>query len=373
MAKSTNSSDLPEAELEPQEEILDGLAYLRQCKEQKRGYGVVVGSTRKARKQLIDEFACSVADRHVARLSHPTNSVRSFFHDLLLHLGLEYDEYSEPDIEDLLKLLTLFLSHEAKNGYPAVVIVEELQSFGPRVIDALLRLSQVQEKGEVIILICLTGNHVVNRMLDSEGMSGVATMTRDRFDLDANGTRIMESIQPASPEIEDSGLIANEREPVLDPKIEPVSEITVSLDGKTIGRFPVDQERMLIGRSKHNDVPIMSRFVSRHHALLINLPEGACLIDLKSSNGTTVNSVPVRYCTLNHGDVISIGNYRLFYENLAQPADAPIELADEEGFCDTVVMRSGLGIGLLAMEANAAETRSEDDAARPGIKKSSNS
>ncbi len=369
MTRSTYSRNLPEAEPESPEEILDGLAYLQQCKEQKCGFGVVLGSTRKARKRLIDQFACSIADRHVARVSQPTNSVRSFFHDLLLHLGLEHDEFSEPDIEDLLKLLSLFLDHEAKNGQPAVIIVEELQFFGPRVIDALLRLAQVQKKSKAIILICLTGDNIVNRILDSEGMSGVATMTRDRYDLDANGTRIMESIRQADPGAQESGLIANEREPVLDPRIEPVSEITVSLDGKTIGRFPIDQERMLIGRSKHNDVPIMSRFVSRHHALLINLPEGACLIDLKSSNGTTVNSVPIRYCTLNHGDIISIGNYRLFYENLAQSADAPIEPSDDDGFCDTIIMRSGLGIGLLAREANAAETQSED-ALSAGVKKS---
>ncbi len=330
MTIGNHSPDLTEEGFESPQGILDGLAYLRQCLAQKCGFGIIVGSTRQHRRKLIDAFADGIGDRQVVRLSQATDNIRDFLQDLLLRLGLEPDESCAPDFDDLLKLLTFFLRHEARQGHAVVIIVEELQAFGPRALDAIQILSRIRENGEKTAHICLAGTEAVHRILDSEGMSGIAALTRNRFELDADDAPIP-----------DAGIAGH-------PEIEPVAQIAVSLDGKILSRIPIDQDRMLIGRSKHSDVPIMSRFVSRYHALLVNLPNGTCLVDLKSANGTTVNSVQIRHCMLKHGDTISIGNYRLHYESIVQHGDREIEPSDEDGFSETVIMRSMAGIGLLS-------------------------
>jgi len=321
------------------EGILDGFAYLQQCLEQKHTFGIVVGSTAANRARLIDRFTAGIADRHIARVNTPTSSDRRFLEDLLLHLGLESYEPSDACVDDLLKLLTFFLGHEARRGQMTVIIVEEVHAFGPRVMDAIQLLAGIRENGVTAALIVLTGSDALHRVLDSEGMAAVAEKTRERFDLD-DATALTTLLPgPARPA---ESCTAELPEAQQDTTV----QISVSLYDQPVGRFPINQERLLIGRSKDADIPIMSRYVSRYHALLINLPEGAYLVDLKSSNGTTVNSVPIRFCALKHADVISIGNYRLRYENVAGHnwPDDP-DAAEGEDFTDTVIMRSALGIG----------------------------
>ncbi|MGH9173849.1 MAG: FHA domain-containing protein, partial [Vicinamibacterales bacterium] len=62
-----------------------------------------------------------------------------------------------------------------------------------------------------------------------------------------------------------------------------------------------------IGRALDNDVIIDSAEVSRHHAR-IEVRNGVYqIVDLDSTNGTTVNGAPANHTGLNHGDVISLG------------------------------------------------------------------
>lgn len=62
-----------------------------------------------------------------------------------------------------------------------------------------------------------------------------------------------------------------------------------------------------IGRALDNDVIIDSAEVSRHHAR-IEVHSGEYeIIDLGSTNGTTVNGSPANHTRLNHGDMIALG------------------------------------------------------------------
>jgi pSer/pThr/pTyr-binding forkhead associated (FHA) protein len=84
----------------------------------------------------------------------------------------------------------------------------------------------------------------------------------------------------------------------------------------------------------------VSRFVSRQHALLLRNPDGDWIVDLKSTNGTSVNSQLVRQRRLVHGDVISIGNHRLRYQNSAARPGVPEPTARADQLSETMVMRS---------------------------------
>lgn len=83
------------------------------------------------------------------------------------------------------------------------------------------------------------------------------------------------------------------------------------------GRRQVDlNERLVnIGRSRESDVIVDDRRVSRRHLELRWLAESArfLAVDLGSSGGTRLNGHPIKQCTLEAGDVISLGGYELIY------------------------------------------------------------
>ena len=79
--------------------------------------------------------------------------------------------------------------------------------------------------------------------------------------------------------------------------------------------LPLDwggQEReLLIGRHQACDVVLLDPSVSRQHARLIFRDGSWILLDLGSTNGTTVNGAPATRCELRPGDQVALGNERL--------------------------------------------------------------
>jgi hypothetical protein len=66
-----------------------------------------------------------------------------------------------------------------------------------------------------------------------------------------------------------------------------------------------------IGRSLAADVRLDDPTVSRRHALVVRQPEGVRLLDDRSLNGVFVNDMRVEGKTLEDGDEIIIGRYRV--------------------------------------------------------------
>jgi hypothetical protein len=181
-------------------------------------------------------------------------------------------------------------------------------------------------------LFVLTGNRALLRVLDSKGMSSVAALTRHPFD-------IASAADAGKPSV-----VSAEQQQFDGP------ELILSLNHATLRRIPIDGMRLLIGRGPHCDICIRSRFVSRQHALLIRNGDGDWLVDLKSTNGTSVNSQLVTQRRLMHGDIISLGNHQLQYLNpsgdLLDSAGAP----GHDQLSETIVMRS-LQSALTARDA----------------------
>jgi predicted component of type VI protein secretion system len=96
----------------------------------------------------------------------------------------------------------------------------------------------------------------------------------------------------------------------------PAAAPTLELlcNGKTHQEMSLDRPRLLIGRSDKNDLTIPSRYVSRHHILLVRHGTSTILIDLESTNGTLVNSTRVFNHVLADGDEISIDQQSLFVQ-----------------------------------------------------------
>jgi pSer/pThr/pTyr-binding forkhead associated (FHA) protein len=68
-----------------------------------------------------------------------------------------------------------------------------------------------------------------------------------------------------------------------------------------------------IGRGLAADLHLDESSVSRRHAMLVDRPSGARLLDDRSSNGTFVNGRRVVQADLQNGDVLVLGRVVLRY------------------------------------------------------------
>ena len=75
--------------------------------------------------------------------------------------------------------------------------------------------------------------------------------------------------------------------------------------------FPLDQGRHEIGRSPDAEIFLDDVTVSRSHAIVTRDESGVVIEDLGSLNGTYVNRRRVDKATLEDGDEVQIGKYRL--------------------------------------------------------------
>jgi pSer/pThr/pTyr-binding forkhead associated (FHA) protein len=68
-----------------------------------------------------------------------------------------------------------------------------------------------------------------------------------------------------------------------------------------------------IGRGLAADLHLDEKSVSRRHAMLVQRPSGARVLDDRSSNGTFVNGRRVVQADLHNGDVLLLGRVVLRY------------------------------------------------------------
>ena len=83
--------------------------------------------------------------------------------------------------------------------------------------------------------------------------------------------------------------------------------------GRSGETFPVDSERMRIGRSPDAEIFLDDVTASRNHALLVRRRDGLYIDDLGSLNGTYVNRKRIESHKLVDGDELQIGKYKLTY------------------------------------------------------------
>jgi len=76
-----------------------------------------------------------------------------------------------------------------------------------------------------------------------------------------------------------------------------------------------------IGRSLAADVRLDDPTISRRHALIVRGPDGVRLLDDRSLNGVFVNDERVEWRTLEDGDEIVVGRYRLHFAHLEPAAE----------------------------------------------------
>ena len=79
-------------------------------------------------------------------------------------------------------------------------------------------------------------------------------------------------------------------------------------------RFALRRGRTRIGSIADNDVVIDSEVVSRHHAEIRAGLKKIEIEDLRSTNGTLLNGVPIQVSPIQLGDRIRIGDVEMVFE-----------------------------------------------------------
>jgi anti-anti-sigma factor len=124
-------------------------------------------------------------------------------------------------------------------------------------------------------------------------------------------------------------------------------------------QYPIPSEGAIIGRRSDSDILIDDPSVSRRHAQILYRDGRYYLVDLGSSNGTTLNGRPVtRPAPLAEGDVLQLGGTRLTFTLRPQPARArqPVATgpaAPAEGQPMVIPLRSPEPAGAAAAPASA--------------------
>jgi len=106
-----------------------------------------------------------------------------------------------------------------------------------------------------------------------------------------------------------------------------------------------------IGRMSDNDIQIKDASVSAHHAKIVTFFKPTYIKDLLSTNGSYVNGKQIQEHTLEHGDVITIGQHHIIFDkgdgkvsgNEPEMTQS-LSLDDKEHVLKYAALRSGLSL-----------------------------
>jgi general secretion pathway protein A len=384
----------------------EALKVLRQTFAVRNGLSLLQGPTLSGKSTIIRHFVDALPDEAtIAVVDGKGLNTTGMLESILRQYGYVLDHSSASELLGMLRVIAvqLAVSHE-----PPILIIENAHALNPSAVRALCELAELDVRSHSALRIVLVSDIPLKPMIAAPAMKGLARRLTHDFHLRpmsrreaaeylyaklrAAGSIVPEFVFPAAacdelwrasggwPGILDRlALLSLARAhtlPVAAENIErPVlpqgtwdesvmmeaervlgappgpPKLFVSRDGQMLGEIAFERPRLLIGRSEHNDISIPSKFISRHHALLIRHGRATFLMDLNSTNGTFVNSRRVSNHVLIDEDVISVGHHRIKFNDPHATERGSLEGL---GFADTAIMKTLEDMRRLLAEENTA-------------------
>jgi pSer/pThr/pTyr-binding forkhead associated (FHA) protein len=138
-------------------------------------------------------------------------------------------------------------------------------------------------------------------------------------------------------------------------------KITLSHGNDVLKTIKVAEDGIIkIGRSNQNDLVLDESAVSALHAEIEPEPDGFYITDIQSKNGTFVDGELVISRKLNHGNIISIGNYTLkfeYKEDEKRPAKTSSSISEATLMLDTSTHRAKLAKSLSEIGESKKKTQ----------------
>jgi len=370
----------------------DAVKVLEKTCTSANGLTLLQGPTLSGKSTLVREFVDSLPDEcAVAVVDGKGLNTTALLEAVLRQFGYVLGR-SSPN--ELLAMLRVFAMQQAACHEPPLLVIENTHALKASALRVLCELADLKLRGTHALKIVLVSDRPLLTLVESPAMRSIAKRLTHDFHLRpmsndeamhylhaklrAAGSLVPEFVFPVSvctelwrasggwpgildrvallslaraetlpvpqEDVErpvlpqgtwnDTELLQAEQQPV-----EPAGPPTlyVSYDGETLKELTFDMPRLLIGRSEHNDVAITSKFISRHHALLVRNGSATFLMDLNSTNGTFVNSKRVSNHVLIHEDVVTVGHHRIKFNDPHATKRGSLEGLE---FADTAIMKT---------------------------------
>lgn len=341
----------------------DALRFLASALEQSNGVVLIKGPSGSGKTTIIKEqLSWSARDAAVAIIDGVHLSPRNLLSGMLTQFEVPHATQQE---EQLLQLLNNFLAQQTRAGQAPVLFIDDADRASPSALRLLNWLAALDTHSAFALRIVLTGKSRLDSMLQSDSLRNLARRHPSAYSLNplsaqeaviylrtrhlaANGKdtstafslKVCEKLHELSGgwpgELNRCAMLAMERLTDLE-SAKPVPRLIVTRDGEHIEDIELTERQHLIGRNELADIIIEDSYVSKMHAMLQVYDKAVVLLDLNSTNGTTVNSRMVEKTLLRNDDIISLGRYRL------KVADAPAmdhEMDKQIKVTDTLTMQS---------------------------------
>jgi type II secretory pathway predicted ATPase ExeA len=384
----------------------DALEVLRETLEHPTGLSLLQGPALSGKSILLRSFRDSIDEEYATAVVDGKGlNTTNLLLAILRKFGYEIDLSSA---NELLGLVRVFALQQAASGTPPLIIVEHAHELNPSALRALCELAELRIRADSALKMVLVSDRSLAPMIEAPGMQAIAKRLLHDFHLrpmSAGETRdyIHEKLTAAGAEypsfifpkpvceelwrasggwpgiLDRVALLALARAQSLPVPVDAVEHPTLpngTWDGTEIEELPeasdqplapprflvtsngsllqevtMDKPRLLIGRSDHNDIPIASRFISRHHALIVRHGSATFLMDLNSTNGTYVNSRRISNHVLMHDDIIAVGHHRIKFSD---PNARQRGYLDGAEFADTAIMKTLDDMRNLLSQENTA-------------------
>jgi general secretion pathway protein A len=343
------------------------------------GVGLLYGPESSGKTTLVSQFARGLpANIAVSMIDGTRLKPAELLQRAWAGFGFAHGTSTE---NELLKILTLFVRHQARKFQPPVLIVENINRMYPAALSLLCQLAALRTQQGYALRLILVSSNAAFSIVHAPAMYPLSSRMLGAFQLGpltaAESVRYLHAKLRASEFTRPEELLpeavcyslyrasggwpghldrlaqralakqvlaprdqlqARGSQPAVTPSPSAVSQtakigsrtLFLTLNGKTLQAVTIKESKFLIGRSKLCDLHINSRFISKFHAMLVRSDDALYLVDLKSSNGSFVNSKRVQIQALRHDDVIALGNHGIKLispDNSRRPQPQP-KLAD---------------------------------------------
>jgi len=384
----------------------DALEILRQTCESPTGLALIQGPTLSGKSTLIRQFVDTLPEECAyAVVDGDGMNTKALLEGLLGQFGYDVDFNTN---NELLAMLRVFAQQQAALHEAPIVIIENAHALNPSALRVLCELAKFRVRQICALKLVLVSDRSLQSIIDAPAMECISRRLTADFHLrpmtcaesgtylhsklESAGSLVPSLIFPTSvcnemweasagwPGILDRiallALARAETLPVRDANVEKPALPNGTWDAQTIeeaerdagdppappvlflterGKEPkkltFEKPRLLVGRSEHNDLFIDSRFVSRHHMLLVRHGSSTFLMDLNSTNGTFVNSRRVSNHVLIDDDVITVGHHSIKF---CDPHATQRGSLDGAEFADTAIMKTLEDMRSLLAQENTA-------------------
>jgi len=370
----------------------DALKALEDTCATANGLSLLQGPTLSGKSTLIREFVESLSDEiSVAVVDGKGLNTTGLLEAVLRQFGYVLD-HSSPN--ELLGMLRVFTMQQAASQESPLLVIENTHALNPSALRSLCELADLNVRGKSALRIILVSDQPLFPVIDAPAMESISRRLTHDFHLRPMSNE--ETMQYLHTKLRAAGSVApgivfplavctklwrasggwpgildrvallslanahtlpvpqeDIERPVLPQGTWDESRLIesgqrsttapqaptlyVSHEGETLSELTFDMPRLLVGRSEHNDISIPSKFISRHHALLVRNGSSTFLMDLNSTNGTLVNSRRISNHVLVHDDVITLGYHRIKFNDPRATNGGALEGSE---FADTAIMKT---------------------------------